>query len=345
MTVDAAPRSVVLAGVRPWRHDLAGCLHACAATLLEFHGAPPLATLGAAWTFRHSTAQLRREEYYYPCPPGTSLLSALVPYHDVESRWHYPADADAGWREVRAAVLDGRPVAVAVDNYYLPFRPAYQDVHTDHLLVVHGFDEERGTVRVLDAVPPAYHGDIRIDELTAARDSSNAARHERDMFFTNHPIGNRWLDVVVRGEPRPLDRDLVRASVRRNIDGFLEPDGTADHAGLAGEGAFLADAATRLAKGEQVCDEVFVAAGAALACTAVHADWLALAGRTVGVPVLVEIGRKVDRLAHHWTAIRILAALTRDGTVSADRLRRRSRQLVADHERVLLELDHALPEL
>src|ERR1051326_5964484 len=35
---------VVLSGLRAWRHDLAGCLHACAASLLASRGLAPLET-------------------------------------------------------------------------------------------------------------------------------------------------------------------------------------------------------------------------------------------------------------------------------------------------------------
>ena len=140
-------------------------------------------------------------------------------------------------------------------------------------------------------------------------------------------------------------KNMSRSCIRRNIDGFLAPGGSDDYTGLSGQRAFFADSVSRLAKGETVCDELFVAAGAALACAAVHADWLALAGRVVGLAPLVEAARDVERLAHHWTAVRILSALTRDGAVSADRLRRRADALVADHDRVLAVLDDVLAEL
>ena len=344
MTASHETRSACLIdGVPSWRHDLVGCLWTSAATLLEFHGVPALETLGAAWSFRHYPADLRREEYYYPCPPGVSLYEAIAPYHPVRSTWHEPADAAAGWAEVRAVVLTGRPVVVAADNYYLPFRPAYADVHTNHLVVVYGFDEAAGTVRVLDAVPPRFDGDITLAELTAARDSANPILHERDMFFTDRPIANRWLDVEIdaAGFP-PFDRDTVTETIRRNLAGFATGDG---YTGLAGQTAYLADVADRVEGGAEIYEELFLVAGAVLANTALHADWLALAARRLDLPRLAEAGRRVERVAHHWTAVRIMGALTRDGRVSAARLRRRFAALRDDHARVLADLDDALTEL
>ncbi|MER0240490.1 BtrH N-terminal domain-containing protein [Streptomyces sp. HSW2009] len=333
------PEAHLIDGLRPWRHDLVGCLWTSAGSLLDHHGAPVLETLGAAWGFRHLPADLRREEYYYPTDPGTSLWEALAPYHPVRSRWHEPVDAEAGWAEVRAEVLAGRPTIVAADNFDLPFRPAYQDVHTNHLVIVHGFDQRAGTVRVLDAVPPRFHGDIKLAELAAARGSHNPELHDRDLFFTNRPIANRWLEVEIdTTDFPPFDVDTVRRTIDANLERFAAPPPGDGFAGLAGQRAYLADAVERLAAGQPLADEIFLVAGAVLAHTALHADWLALAGRTLGRPQLTEVGRSVERVAHHWTAVRIAGALTRDGSVGPDRLARRFAALHADHARVLEHL-------
>ncbi|MBU8858605.1 MULTISPECIES: BtrH N-terminal domain-containing protein [unclassified Micromonospora] len=338
----------VVPNVRAWRHDLGGCLHACLASLLEHRGVAALPVLGAGWTFRHFPKGVRREEYYYPCTDGESLLSAVAPHHPVRSRWHHPADADAGWAQVRDAVAAGAPVAVAVDNFHLPFRPAHRDVHSNHLIVVHGFDDNQGTVRVLDAVPPAFHGDIGLAELTAARDSGNPAVHARDMFFTGVDIGNRWLSVEIDGEPDQigsLDRARVAHVVAANLDHFRAPSSIEGYVGLAGQRAFLDSAVDALRTGEDIGDELFVAAGAVLACTALHADWLALAGHVVDSPDLRECGREVERLAHHWSAVRIMAALARTGDLAPARLAGRAHTLMADHETALENLDRARRQL
>jgi len=342
----SAPARVRLEGLASWRHDLVGCLWTSAATILDFYDVPALETLGAAWTFRHCPQDVRREEYYYPCPEGTSLYEAIAPYHPIRSVWHVPADAEEGWQQVRDQVADGTPVVVAVDNFYLPFRPAYQDVHTNHLSIVYGYDEQAGTVRVLDAVPPRFDGDIRIDELTAARNSANPELHERDMFFTNRPIANRWLEIELDAAAfPPFTLDTVRSTLRRNLQGFYAAPSEVEYLGIQGEQEYLASQASWLDKGEDIRDGLFLAAGAALANTALHAEWLALAGRQFYQPRLAELGRQVDRVAHHWSTIRIIANLVRTGEVSADRLRRRSERLVADHHQVLEEMADVLRTL
>ncbi|MET9480639.1 BtrH N-terminal domain-containing protein [Streptomyces sp. NPDC006638] len=335
---------VVLERVTPWRHDLAGCLHACAGTLLAQGGHSPLDALGSGWHFQYREGGFRREEYYLPLAQDQSLFGALAPYHPVDSAWHLPLDADDGWRQVREAVLGGTPVAVAVDNYYLPFRPAHQDVHANHLIIVYGFDDERGTARVMDTVPPRFDGDISQSVLRAARGSGNRGEHERDMFFADQDISHRWLEPRL-GEPVPVpDRSAVTASLRANHRGFTTGDTGPYYSGLPGMAAFLTDVETRYSAAEPVADELFIVAGAALATTALHAEWLRTTGVRLSAPALTELGRDVERLAHHWTAVRIMSALTRGHEVPPDRLARRHRDLLLDHGRVLSAMSDLLEE-
>lgn len=334
---------VSLAGVRPWRHELAGCLHACAATLLDFHGVDPLDALGGGWSFRYLAGSVRREEYYYPTPPGRSLLAALAPYHPVSSAWQFPADEAEGWDQVRDQLQQGRPVAVAVDNYYLPFRPAYRDVHANHLLIVRGYDERRGTASVLDAVPPHFAGEIPLQQLIEARHSSNPVVHDRDRFFTGEPIGGRWLSVEIQpAEPfGPADRARIGSVLRNNLAGFrTEPTDEGCYAGSRGLLRLLRDGARRLGTDPWVRDELFVQAGAALANTAIHADWLARTGRMLDDPGLTEVARVVQRVAHHWSAVRIISARDQDGA----RLDQRGRAMYAAQQQALDRLERHLDD-
>ncbi|MFL6161533.1 MAG: BtrH N-terminal domain-containing protein [Jatrophihabitantaceae bacterium] len=328
---------VELAGVRAFRHDLAGCLHACVGTLVEHAGFAPLEVLGANWQFYYRPGDIRPEEYYFPCPDNRSLLASLAPRQPIDSRWRWPRDAEQGWAQVREQVAAGIPVAVAVDNFELPFRPAYRDVHSNHLVVVYGFDDERQTVSVLDAIPPYFNSELPLSVLTAARNSDNRSAHDRDMFFADDPIGNRWLQLVFEGPPASPD---PASNLAGNLEGFhtgSEPD---HYRGRDGVARFLADMCDRLAAGENIADELFVVAGVALAGTAVHADWVAQSGRRLaGWP---ELARQISRLAHHWTALRILAALSRTGEVTANRLRARRAALLSELDRTLAGVETVL---
>lgn len=328
MRVDLGP-------VGRWRHDLSHCLHTTAGALLEFHGLDPVRVLGAGWGFTHRPGDVRREEYFFP---GTGTLFAdLAPHHRISSTWHTPADAEQGWREVRAALIAGTPVAVAADNFHLPFRPAYRDVHTNHLLTVFGFDDESGEVLVADPVPPAFQGAISLETFTAARDSGNPIRHDRDMFFTANPIGNRWLDLTVDSEQPAFDLDFVRhvltVNAARFDGGAVEPDLLT---GLAGLRHVLDDHLDRYAEDPVAVDDLFILVGPILAVTGLHAEFLTDAGNTFGDAGLLELARAVDRVAHHWSALRIAVATGRpDRPAAVPALRTRANALLTSYETAL----------
>jgi hypothetical protein len=330
---------VELAGVRAWRHDLAGCLHACVGTLVEHAGFAPLEVLGANWQFYYRPGDVRPEEYYFPCPDGRSLLGSLAPRHPIDSRWRWPDDAEQGWQQVREQVAAGTPVAVAVDNFEVPFRPAYRDVHSNHLVVVYGFDDERRTATVLDAIPPFFAGELPLSVLAAARDSGNRSAHARDMFFADDPIGNRWLQLVVEGPPASTEPSSFLAQNLKEFQAGSEPG---CYRGRDGVAQFLADMIDRLEAGYSVADELFVVAGVALASTAVHADWVADSGRRLQLPGWPELARQTSRMAYHWSALRILAALSRTGEVNAARLRSRRVALLAELDRTLAAVETVL---
>lgn len=332
---------VELDPIGAWRHDLTYCLHTTAGVLLGFHGLAPLEVLGAYWGFHHEPGPVPREEYYFPLHRD-DLFASLAPYHPVSSRWHEPADAGQGWAEVRAAVAAGAPVAVAADNFHLPFRPAYQDVHTNHLLAVYGFDDEAGQVLVADPVPPAFQGPIPIAALTAARDSANPIKHGRDLFYTANPIGNRWLEVTVDGAGPPFDGSTVERVLAANLAGYDSPGtGTTLH-GLAGLRTYLLAAADRFAAEPVLVDELFLVGEPAMGLAGLHADYLRLAAGRLGLAPLVRPARLVEQVAHHWAALRITAASARDDRPAAvPGLRRRVGRLLDDTERALEALDTA----
>lgn len=331
---------VELSPVRYWRHELTHCLHTTAGVLLDFHGLDPVHALGAGWGFICPPGDLRREEYYLP-GAADDLFAGLAPFHDVSSRWHQPADAEQGWREVRAALTAGTPVAVAADNFHLPFRPAYQDVHTNHLMVLYGYDDDSGEVFVADPVPPAFQGTIPLAALTAARDSGNPIRHDRDLFFTANPIGNRWLELTIGPDQPAFDAPFVRHAVRQNVQAYRTGSADGVLRGLAGLRRFLDDGVEALARGpvgggSTASDELFVVVGPLLAVTGLHAEFLREAARRLAEPRLAEIARQVDSVAHHWSALRIaVATAAEEGPGAETGLRHRAKDVLAAYEDAL----------
>lgn len=311
MTSDPAPRTYQVTGPEPelWYRDPISCLHATFGTVLIRAGADPLAVLGAGWRFLHLPGDVRSEEFYYPCPPtesGADLGAALAPHHDLHSHWWRPVDSDDVWREVRAILAEDRLVIAAVDNFHLPFRPAYGDVHAAHLVIVYGLDEVRGLVYVSDAMPPAFRGAVPIEEFLRSWGSANPV-DVQDAFFSDCPIDRRCLDVRLDSQPAPLTPELLRGVLHANVDGFTTK--TSARTGLAGFDEFAAELIERCHAGDaSALSELYAFGWGMQAQAALHGELLRRCGREWGDPALAGAGRAVESVAHTWTGLRITGA-------------------------------------
>ncbi|MFG2947056.1 BtrH N-terminal domain-containing protein [Streptomyces adustus] len=312
MTVDTTTRTYMITGPEPewWYRDLVSCLQSTFGSVLIREGADPLAVLGAGWRFLHLPGDVRSEEFYYPCPAdasgGTDLGAALAPHHELHARWWQPADENDVWREVRAALADNRLVIAAVDNYHLPFRPAYGDVHAAHLVVIYGLDETRGVVHVCDAMPPAFRGAVPIEKFLLSWGSANPT-DVQDAFFSDSKIGRRCLDVRLDAPPAPLTPELLGRWLRTDVDGFT----TAGPArtGLAGYDAFAAELLERCRAGDaDALRELYPFGWAMQAQASLHGELLRRCGREWDDPALAGAGRAVEAVAHAWTGLRFTGA-------------------------------------
>ena len=324
MTSDVTARTYMIAGPEPelWYRDLISCLQATFGTVVARAGADPLTVLGAGWRFLHLPGDVRSEEFYYPCPAGESggayLGAALAPHHELHARWWQPADEDDLWREVRETLADDRLVIAAVDNFHLPFRPAYGDVHAAHLVVVYGLDEVRGLVYVSDAMPPAFRGAVPIEAFLRSWGSANPA-DVQDSFFSDSRIGRRCLDVRLDAPPPPLTPELLGGFLRTDVDAFTTA--TSACTGLAGFDAFAGELLERCRAGDATAlSELYPFGWGMQAQASLHGELLRRCGQEWGDPALAGAGRAVESVAHAWTGLRITGAhgLGDPRAVSAD---------------------------
>jgi hypothetical protein len=314
MTVEMTTRTSMIKGPEPewWYRDLISCLQATFGTVLARAGVDPLSVLGAGWRFLHLPGDVRSEEFYYPCLPDASgevdLGAALAPHHDLHARWWQPADEDDLWREVRRTLVEDRLVIAAVDNFHLPFRPAYGDVHAAHLVVVYGLDETRGVVHVSDAMPPAFRGAVPIGEFLRSWGSVNPD-DVQDAFFSNSQIGRRCLDVRLATMPAELTPEVLGRFLRADVEANTTATGTSARTGLAGFDAFAAELLDRCRAGDaDALTELYPFGWAMQAQTSLHGELLRRCGRVWDDPALAGAGRLVELVAHQWTGLRFTGA-------------------------------------
>lgn len=338
----------ILSSMQIWRHDLSSCLQDDIATVLLHNGQDPVVALGAAWDFYYPAGDFRREEYYFPCRWPEDPAKSLAPYHPVTSRWHFPKTGDEGYEQVKTDLQNGTPAIIAVDNYYLPFRPAYQDVNTNHLIVLYGIDEEAGVAYVLDNKPPQYQATIPLEVLHAARQSANPANDRSLYFYTNNPIESRWLEVNVTGAFPEVTPEWVAEVLTENVRKFRTESRDGVFLGLQGLAAYLQEIKTRASvaeTGPDAMDEIYVVGWAVQQQTALHGDFLTAVGRRLGWHRLAELGREVNRLAHEWSDLRMIGAHHRyNSTEMVERIEKRADRLVNLYENVLNRMEWLLRE-
>jgi hypothetical protein len=327
-----------LPGIRLWYRDPISCLHSTLATLLMHAGAEPLPVLGLAWDFRYLPGDVRTEEFYWAGRYPGDLAHSVLPYHDVTSRWRV-ADPDEPLADLAAVLVDGRLPVVAADNFHLPFRPAYQDVHSAHLIVIAEVDPAGGRVRVSDAMPPAYQGWLDLADLRRAWGSGNP-RDYQNVFFGGDPIGGRWLDIRLGGPFPELTGERLAIALAANVRGFAAPDGPG-WAGLDGLRGYTAELLTRAGDGDGAAlEEAYTFGWGPQAQAALHGELLRRCGDRWRRPGLVDAGRLVERTAHLWTGVRVTAAHGRDDPRrAAESLARHVERLHRAYEDALAAID------
>jgi hypothetical protein len=339
--------SVALAPVRLWTRDLGSCLQAVFATLLLRERQDPVTVLGAAWDFRYEPGDWRSEEFYYPCA-GRTLAEALAPLHPLTSVWRRaPADGADPLGPLRAQLLAGRLPIAAVDNFYLPFRPAFGDVHAAHLLVVAGIDDERGAVLVSDAQPPEFQGPIPVADFLRAWGSANP-EDVQDAFFSNSPLDRRWLEVRVTGEFPAPTRAWLAEVLARNVACLRWPDTGRLWSGLPGVERYVDRVLAQACGpgGSTVLEELYVLSWGLQAQADLHAEFLRTHGVAQDLPALREAAEVVDRVAHAWTGFRMTGAHGRlDRPDFGGDLARHGGTLVRAHHEAADALELALEEL
>jgi hypothetical protein len=324
--------------VRQWYRDPVSCLQSTLATVLLAAHTEPLPVLGLRWEFLFVPGDVRPEEFYYPCRFEDDLARSLAPYHPLRSSWWSPAPEEDPLAELARRAEGGELPIAAVDNYHLPFRPAFHDVHAAHLVVVYAVDRERDEVGVSDAQPPAFRGSVPAEDFLAAWGSANPADTE-DAFFSDSEIGRRCLSVEIEGPIPPLDAERLRTALEENLAGFVT--------GLADLGRYVDDLEARtLAAERRPLEELYAFGWGMQAQTYLHGELLRETGAGWSVPELAEAGRAVHEVASAWTGLRMTGAhaLGAPAAAAAD-LRRHGNRLRRRYEAALEHVARAVESL
>ncbi len=339
----AVPRWCGEVGSYPqWYADPLSCLQTTLGSLLLEHGLHPVEVLGLGCEFAFAPADVACEEFYRPAQSELGVAADLCPYSDVESAWRSVANPG----DLIDLIEAHSSVIVAVDNFYLPFRPAYQDVHAAHLVVVPAW---RRTVEgnlefyVSDAQPPRFQGWLASEHLMNACTSGNPA-DQQDVFFSSRAIGGRVLTVTVRSRPAELTAGRLAEAIGGNLHRWAI--GQAQEAdrvwtGRAGLRRFVQRLPER---GDDPAElrPVYTFGWAMQAQAFLHARLAQEFGHRAGSPCLAGIAVAADRVVTAWSNLRLLCAHAAELARVPELVERRGEELVRAYEQLAVEWRCAL---
>ncbi|MCL6449858.1 MAG: BtrH N-terminal domain-containing protein [Acetobacteraceae bacterium] len=297
--------------VAPYISDYISCETQCVAGVLQHLGQGPLELLyGKDWAFYHWQA---------PGPDGEHFVLAswrkpdedFRAEHGIRLKVRRTRDARRAWKGVQNLLDRGRPAVVLANTYYLPQASGYGVRHSLHFLIVNGYDPEKREVYVADglfnfvgALPYSVLAEVR----GRAGDGCDPA--------------NKWLEIEPATGPRPDLRALVAGALRRNLRAMLGSRPPAltravrepldrRRARLVGAGLGGLRAFARMMGGcplpsQKVLMSLFNQLVAFCEKRMWHSQFLAYAGKELGLSPLVEAGRVLAPLAQGWMVVRNL---------------------------------------
>lgn len=178
------------------------CGHVALDSMLQFYGYATPLVLHDQWFFLY-----RRKD-----DGGIQIDSRLTPVPQSMLRWgirlldHQETEGEAAWARVKARVDSGHPAPVLADTYYLEtyYYPGLGH-HSDHSVILAGYDDEAGTVHVVDASPSKlFRGDLPLSGLLEAWGSGHIPRY-------------RWLEFRLPESPRALTPEQAAQAIQQNV--------------------------------------------------------------------------------------------------------------------------------
>jgi hypothetical protein len=170
--------------------------------MLQFYGYATPLVLHNEWFFLY-----RRKD-----DGGIQVDSRLTPVPQSMLRWgirlvdRQEAEGEAAWARVKALADSGHPAPVLADTYYLEtyYYPGLGH-HSDHSVILAGYDDEAGTVHVVDASPSKlFRGDLPLSGLLEAWGSEHIPRY-------------RWLEFQLPESPPALTSEQAEQAMQQNI--------------------------------------------------------------------------------------------------------------------------------
>ncbi len=269
------------------------CLHVVLDSLLRYYQWEPSLPAFYNWDFFYA----RGESFSVKSRPAP--LFAMIQQFGIEAFNCTFDDGRAAWNKVKKLLDADAPVAINIDVFHLAgagFFPRQR--HSDHQVIVAGYDDEANTVHLIDPSPwsPSAR-DIPLDLFLACWDTRAIAGGNQPCFDW------RWLDMP---DELPSVRPRhVAAILQRNLASMSATNSQADCVqGVAGIEQLAEDVGTWAECEKQAlksrlnqCTELFL--DVALNREG-HGAFLHYASRSCGLDDLSVLGREFESISQSW---------------------------------------------
>jgi hypothetical protein len=180
---------------------------------------PSAALLGCVWGFgRFDPDRPALREYDLPID-WADYGHRLLDFAGIKLECFDDDEADAYDR-----VELGQPVVVAVDSHELPYRPAWQRVHSARTIIVDRVERDTGTAEITDIWMPSYTGSIHLADLDRARASQVPHDIRREPLYAGAPLRKRWWTLALAADP-PIGRtEGMRLALSRLVSDSIAAD-------------------------------------------------------------------------------------------------------------------------
>lgn len=192
------------------------CESSAVRDLLEYHGCPfsEEMVFGLDGTFGFLC--WKRRDMVPPLGIGGKIAMfprCLPPLLGLEVRKRTTRSTKRAWERAKGLIDDDLPVLLQVDMAYLDYMAIPKDgEHSGgHLIVLAGYDEEKGEAYVADSKFEGLQV-VPLESLAQARNSN----------YKPFPPRNSWYEFAFPQRLKPLD-EAVKAAIKETAGKFLNP--------------------------------------------------------------------------------------------------------------------------
>lgn len=290
------PLRKMIAGIEFCTRDLDDCTQVVLDAMLQFYGYKLEDVLFDAWRFFYrrgdaGTVQFSLGEFDLGqkfSDYGLSLLCKQAP------------DAEEAWSAMKQRINEGKPVPAFMDTYYLDYYDPYNRHHAPHYVILNGYDEEQGSVHIVDPAPNRlFRGEMPLHRFKSALSSA---------YFDNRGE-NHWLELGFPSKPISPDPNVVRPKIAKNVEAMLIGEkGNHIFWGIEGIRTFVQDLKGWASMEEEALMPAMRACSDFMRSVAFrlegHSYFLESAGVVLKSVEVKEIASEVYKIAQSWSLLR-----------------------------------------